>query len=173
MLCWTSRDAADAASGSRAAHEVLWFPPAANGPSARTTRHRCCCRLGAPGSSVLRPGVWSEHGPVVLFALGVWTRLFRTRPGPPQPLLKQRQHISKAGSLFTDSTLKEMALCVCVCAPVCACVGYTLAPMRTRGDGPAWSGSTQKQFNGLWLKEANGSESFVCTDTTMRQCSEW
>lgn len=95
---------------------------------------------------------------MVLFALGVWALLFRTRPGPPQPFLKQRQHISKAGSLIHRLHPERVGSGGCVCAYVYVCVrvcGYTLTPMQTRGDDTARSGGVQKQLNGhsLWLKE--------------------
>lgn len=46
-------DGADGESGSRAAHEVLWFPKAAHGPPARTTRHHGFLPAAAGAAAVL------------------------------------------------------------------------------------------------------------------------
>lgn len=72
--------------------------------------------------------------------------LFRNHTGPPQPFLKQHQHISKASSLIHRLHPERDGFCACVCMCVCACV-HTY---QARGDGTVTI-NVKKQSNGRSL----------------------
>ena len=61
--------------------------------------------------------------------------LFGNHTGPPQPFLKQRQHISKASSLIHRLHPDRVGFCACVFTCVCVCVCVRANTNWARGGG--------------------------------------